>query len=31
MIEKYSCIIIDDEPLGIELITDFVEQVPFWN
>ena len=29
MIEKYSCIIIDDEPLGIELITDFVEQVPF--
>lgn len=29
MIEKYSCIVIDDEPLGIELITDFVSQVPF--
>ncbi len=29
MIEKYSCIVIDDEPLGIELITDFVNQIPF--
>ncbi len=26
---KYSCIIIEDEPLAAELLTDYVKQVPF--
>jgi DNA-binding LytR/AlgR family response regulator len=29
--EKYNCIIIEDEPLAAEIIKDYVQQVPFLN
>ena len=29
--EKYSCIIIEDEPLALERTKDFVNKIPFLN
>ena len=29
--EKYNCIIVEDEPLAAEILKDYVDQVPFLN
>jgi len=29
--EKYNCIIVEDEPLAAEVLTDYISQVPFLN
>ena len=26
---KYSCIIVEDEPLAVEILTDYISQIPF--
>jgi response regulator of citrate/malate metabolism len=29
--EKYNCIIVEDEPLAAEILKDYIQQVPFLN
>ena len=29
MMLKYSCIIVEDEPLAVEILTDYISQIPF--
>lgn len=29
--EKYNCVIVEDEPLAAEILKDYIEQVPFLN
>ncbi len=27
--EKYKCMIVEDEPLAVEILKDYIDQVPF--
>ena len=29
--EKYNCILVEDEPLAAEILKDYIDQVPFLN